>query len=189
MKVRTGVSLKTSKSFLQSSKKRFYGSGIAVFILMILGAWVSSTAGGNYNQACSIGFPDGWPACRGSLLPNLQGEPGVIVQMVHRFGAVIVGALLVINANKMRLKVSEFGVSKVWANVLDFVTGFWILNVAVGGSYIIFANDGDFPEWLSLLHLVIGVSAAITGLLGIMFHKIASDALTVAGDSGVEEDE
>ena len=181
--------IKTSKSFLQSSKKRFYGSGAAVFILMILGAWVSSTAGGNYNQACSIGFPDGWPACRGSLLPNLKGEPGVIVQMVHRFGAVIVGALLVINANKMRLKVSEFAVAKVWANVLDFVTGFWILNVAVGGSYIIFANDGDFPEWLSLLHLVIGVSAAITGLLGIMFHKIASDALTVAGDSGVEEDE
>ena len=103
-------------------------------------------------------------------------------------GAVIVGALLVINANKMRLKVSEFAVAKVWANVLDFVTGFWILNVAVGGSYIILQMT-VISEWLSLLHLVIGVSAAITGLVGIMFHKIASDALTVAEDSGVEEDE
>ncbi len=36
---------------------------------------------------------------------------------------------------------------------------------------------------------VIGVSAAITGLLGIMFHKIASDALKVTGDSEVKEDE
>ena len=49
--------LDTSEKFLSLSRKRFYGSGIAVFILMILGAWVSSTAGGNYNQACSIGFP------------------------------------------------------------------------------------------------------------------------------------
>jgi len=179
--------LDTPEKFLTLSKKRFYGSGIAVFILMILGAWVSSTAGGNYNQACSIGFPQGWPACRGQLLPSISGEPGVIVQMVHRFGAVLVGLLLIINANKMRIKVTENGVSKTWANVLDFVTGFWILNVAVGGSYIIFANDGDFPEWLSLLHLVIGVSAAITGLLGIMFHKISSDRLVPTESAEVAE--
>lgn len=179
--------LDTPEKFLSLSKKRFYGSGIAVFILMILGAWVSSTAGGNYNQACSIGFPQGWPACRGQLLPSISGEPGVIVQMVHRFGAVLVGLLLIINANKMRIKVTENGVSKTWANVLDFVTGFWILNVAVGGSYIIFANDGDFPEWLSLLHLVIGVSAAITGLLGIMFHKISSDRLVPKESTEVTE--
>ena len=31
-----------------------------------------------------------------------------------------------------------------------------MLNVMVGGSYIVFAKVGDFPEWLSL-HLVVGV--------------------------------
>ena len=42
-----------------------------------------------------------------------------------------------------------------------------MLNVMIGGSYIIAAKVGNFPEWVSLLHLVVGV----TGLL------IASTAL------------
>ena len=40
-----------------------------------------------------------------------------------------------------------------------------MLNVMVGGSYIVFAKVGDFPEWLSLLHLVVGVGAFIAAVV------------------------
>ena len=43
--------------------------------------------------------------------------------------------------------------------------GVWLLNVMVGGSYIIFAKVGDFPEWLSLLHLVVGVAAFLVSII------------------------
>ena len=35
----------------------------------------------------------------------------------------------------------------------------------VGGSYIVFAKVGDFPEWLSLLHLVVGVAAFLSAVV------------------------
>jgi hypothetical protein len=33
---------------------------------------------------------------------------------------------------------------------------FYFINILLGGLYIITAVDGDFLEWLSLLHLLIG---------------------------------
>ena len=80
--------------FVSSSVKRVDAMAGAVFTLLILGAWVSTTAGGQYNQGCSVGFPNGWPKCNGSFLPSLDG-PGILVQMIHRFGAVLVGLILV----------------------------------------------------------------------------------------------
>ena len=46
----------------------------------------------------------------------------------------------------------------------EITTGIWLLNVMVGGSYIVFAKVGDFPEWLSLLHLVVGVGAFLAAV-------------------------
>ena len=92
-----------SRSFLDKQKKRFIGITSSVFILLILGAWVSSTAGGQYNQGCSIGFPNGWPQCQGSFLPSIDGEPGILVQMLHRFGAGVVGVVLILSAARVRV--------------------------------------------------------------------------------------
>ena len=76
----------TSATFLARHRARTDAFAASVLVLLALGAWVSSTApGAQYNQACSIGFPDGWPACRGQLLPSVD-HTGVLVQMVHRLG-------------------------------------------------------------------------------------------------------
>ena len=40
--------------------------------------------------------------------------------------------------------------------LIDFCLGFYILNLGIGGLYIISAGDGEFPGWVSLLHLLIG---------------------------------
>ena len=139
--------------FVSSSKKRVDSMVGAVFTLLILGAWVSTTAGGQYNQGCSVGFPDGWPKCNGSFLPSLDG-PGILVQMIHRFGAVLVGLILVSGSARLRADARQFEVTPAFGRITDWAAGLWILNVLVGGSYIVLA---DFPEWISLLHLLFGV--------------------------------
>ena len=142
--------------FVSSSKKRVDSMVGAVFTLLILGAWVSTTAGGQYNQGCSVGFPNGWPKCNGSFLPSLDG-PGILVQMIHRFGAVLVGLILVSGSARLRADARQFEVTPAFGRITDWAAGLWILNVLVGGSYIVLADMDDFPEWISLLHLLFGV--------------------------------
>ena len=128
--------------FIAANKTRVDAMVGSVFTLLILGAWVSSTAGGQYNQGCSVGFPNGWPKCNGSLLPSFSG-PGVIIQMIHRFGAVLVGLVLVSGSARLRQSAREHEVTPVLGRITDFAAGLWILNVLVGGSYIVLADMED----------------------------------------------
>lgn len=164
--------LSTSKSFLNRQKKRLISITASVFILLILGAWVSSTAGGNYNQSCSIGFPNGWPKCQGSILPSIDG-PGILVQMIHRFGAAIVGLILILTAARIRVDARDAGEGEAFSRAAEIVTGFWILNVFVGGMYIVFADSEEFPELISLLHLVFGVTSFIAAAVTLMMLRLA----------------
>ena len=164
--------LSTSKSFLNRQKKRLISITASVFILLILGAWVSSTAGGNYNQSCSIGFPNGWPKCQGSILPSIDG-PGILVQMIHRFGAAIVGLILILTAARIRVDARDAGEGEAFSRAAEIVTGFWILNVYVGGKYIVFADSEEFPELISLLHLVFGVTSFIAAAVTLMMLRLA----------------
>ena len=164
--------LSTSKSFLNRQKKRLISITASVFILLILGAWVSSTAGGNYNQSCSIGFPNGWPKCQGSILPSIDG-PGILVQMIHRFGAAIVGLILILTAARIRVDARDAGEGEAFSRAAEIVTGFWILNVFVGGMYIVFADSEEFLELISLLHLVFGVTSFIAAAVTLMMLRLA----------------
>ena len=164
--------LSTSKSFLNRQKKRLISITASVFILLILGAWGSSTAGGNYNQSCSIGFPNGWPKCQGSILPSIDG-PGILVQMIHRFGAAIVGLILILTAARIRVDARDAGEGEAFSRAAEVVTGFWILNVFVGGMYIVFADSEEFPELISLLHLVFGVTSFIAAAVTLMMLRLA----------------
>lgn len=164
--------LSTSKSFLNRQKKRLISITASVFVLLILGAWVSSTAGGNYNQSCSIGFPNGWPKCQGSILPSIDG-PGILVQMIHRFGAAIVGLILILTAARIRVDARDAGEGEAFSRAAEVVTGFWILNVFVGGMYIVFADSEEFPELISLLHLVFGVTSFIAAAVTLMMLRLA----------------
>ncbi len=167
MRVKEGVNwsfLSVSKDFIQTNKKRFDSITLSVLLLLILGAWVSSTAGGQYNQSCSIGFPDAWPQCNGSFLPSIDG-PGVLIQMIHRVGALIIGLVLITSIIKYKNQNSTPVESDIYSKFLHATAGFWFLNLLIGASYVIFAESGDFPEWLSLLHLVGGVSCFLISLM------------------------
>jgi heme A synthase len=155
--------LRAPMDFLDAQSKRVHSMTAAVGLLLVLGAWVSSSAGGQYNQSCSVGFPNGWPKCQGSFLPSLDG-PGIFIQMIHRFGALIVGLVLVLGLSNLRMASKEEAGSAELVRFAEFTTGLWMLNVMIGGSYIVFAKVGDFPEWLSLLHLVGGVAAFLSSV-------------------------
>ena len=163
--------MQTSDEYIGRHKGRIDAMAIAVFVLLILGAWVASTAGGQYNQGCSVGFPDGWPKCQGEMLPSMDG-PGVIVQMVHRIGAIVVGIILMMGISKMKEDSRENGESTSLSKFQEWVLGLWSLNVLVGGSYIVLADANDFPEWLSLVHLTLGVGAVMFALTASLFIRL-----------------
>jgi len=159
--------------FVSANRKRVDAMMGAVFTLLILGAWVSSTAGGHYNQGCSVGFPNGWPKCNGTLLPSFDG-PGVLVQMIHRFGAVLVGLVLVSGSARLRSEARIHEVTPLFGRITDFAAGLWILNVLVGGSYIVLADMEEFPEWVSLLHLIFGISCFLVAVSASFFLRLSS---------------
>jgi heme A synthase len=163
--------------FKDSEYKRLVILTSAIFLLLIMGAWVSSSANGN--QGCSVGFPDGWPKCQGDFLPSLDSS-GILVQMVHRLGAGVVGIALILGGMRLREKTTETGANKAYSNFLDASTGFWLLNVLIGGMYVVFAKMGGFPEKLSLLHLVIGVVGFLSASIGLILLQ---------SSEGVGEDE
>jgi len=167
MRLREGAAwpfIEATPVYLAAHAKRVFSMTAAVGVLLVLGAWVSSSAGGQYNQSCSVGFPTGWPQCQGSFFPSLDG-PGIFIQMIHRFGALIVGLILVLNLSNMRTEAYENKGNHALLRSAEVTAGLWVLNVVVGGSYIVFAKVGDFPEWLSLLHLVVGVAAFLSAVV------------------------
>ena len=144
----------------------------AVLLLLVLGAWVASTAGGNYNSGCSTGFSSGWPKCFDMWFPPFSNM-GIIVQMFHRIGALVIGGTLMWGAVRLREKVREYGTGDVLARFVEAGTGLWLLNVMIGGFYIITAGADGFVEILSLLHLIFGVSSFLAVMTALLICRVA----------------
>jgi heme A synthase len=166
--------LKTSQDFFHSHAKRIDSMAAAVFVLLILGAWVASTAGGQYNQGCSVGFPNGWPKCNGNFLPSIDG-PGVMIQMIHRTGALVVGILLILSTAKITESVRQDKNASGFKIFASMTTGFWGLNLLVGASYIVLAQLDEFPEWLSLVHLVVGVGSVLIAICASILVRFSKE--------------
>jgi heme A synthase len=189
MRIAEGASwnfLKSPASYTEKHLRRMNTMAGAVGVLLVLGAWVSSSAGGNYNQSCSVGFPNGWPKCQGSFLPSLD-EPGIFIQMIHRTGAVVVGLILVLGVSNLRVSGQGLAGANDLTRFGEITAGIWMLNVMVGGSYIVFAKIGDFPEWLSLLHLVVGVAAFLSAMLASFAFRFAQSTV-YDKELGVEQE-
>jgi len=144
----------------------------SVLFLLILGAWVASTSGGDYNKGCSTGFASGWPKCQDSWLPQFE-QMGEIVQMVHRLGALVIGGALMWGSVRMRDMVRVSNKGEILTRFVEASTGLWLLNVFIGGIYIITAGADGFIELLSLLHLIFGVSSFLTIMTAVLICRVA----------------
>ena len=158
--------------FKQKEFKRYKILTASIFLLLILGAWVSSSP--NANQGCSIGFPDGWPKCQGDVFPTLENS-GILVQMVHRLGAGVVGIALILGVMKFKESAREANIYPGYSKCLNTAGAFWLANVFVGGLYVVEAKMGDCPEGLSLLHLVLGVASFLAASVGLMLLQISEE--------------
>ena len=119
-----------------------------ILIQLLIGAFLSS---GYHRGACGVGMWNGWPLCQGNIIPPLT-QFGTIIQFVHRISAILVAGLLFWGRQWIR---DNDGKSMLTV-LIDFSLGFYILNLGIGGLYLISAGDGEFPGWVSLLHLLIG---------------------------------
>ena len=119
-----------------------------ILIQLLIGAFLSS---GYHRGACGVGMWNGWPLCHGKIIPALT-QFGTTIQFVHRISAILVAGLLFWGRQWIR---DNDGKSMLTV-LIDFCLGFYILNLGIGGLYIISAGDGEFPGWVSLLHLLIG---------------------------------
>ena len=163
--------IKASSKFVNIYRKKFDLIAISVLILLVLGAWVSSTAGGQYNQSCSVGFPDAWPQCNGEVLPSLDNS-GILVQMIHRIGALLVGVILLMSLLKLNQQKEDYDNAEPYYKAMLFTTIFWFSNLLIGASYLIKAEIGEFPEWISLLHLLGGVTTFLVAASGPMMFRL-----------------
>ena len=119
-----------------------------ILIQLLIGAFISS---GYHRGACGVGMWNGWPLCHGKIIPPLT-QFGTIIQFVHRIFAILIAGLLFWGRQWIR---DNDGKSMLTV-LIDFSLGFYILNLGIGGLYLISAGDGEFPGWVSLLHLLIG---------------------------------
>ena len=169
--------LQVAPEFKQLYHKKFDLIALSVLILLVLGAWVSSTAGGQYNQSCSVGFPDAWPQCNGQFFPTLDNS-GILVQMIHRIGALLVGVVLIVALLRLKEEQSNYHNAKPFYNALLLTSLLWFANLMIGAAYLIKAKIGEFPEWISLLHLLGGVSTFIVAASGPMMFRLSNNNLS-----------
>jgi hypothetical protein len=54
-------------------------------------------------------------------------------------------------------------------------SGLWSLNVLIGASYIILAKLDEFPEWLSLAHLVVGVGSVLMAICASILMRFSKE--------------
>ena len=122
-------------------RPRLYDLSLSTLLVLILGAFVSSTEG--QNATCGVGDFSAWPLCNGHLFDSIVDN----IQFGHRVAVMIVGAWLIWNVRGM-----ERGTVR---KLLHSGIGLYVLNLLVGGAYIL-TWSGSFIEILSLAHLLLG---------------------------------
>ena len=122
------------------------------YLQAVLGGVVSTNHAG---LAC----PD-WPTCFGRWFPPLEGLAGL--QMLHRYGAYVLTACMVVGAFAAR-SAPDAGVRAGATMTLGLTFG----QVVLGVCNVLLGT----PAWISALH--IATAAALLGLLIVVTYRVA----------------
>ena len=160
--------MKIDQALAIRSTTRLYDLTISTLLVLIFGAFVSSSNG--QNAACNVGSFSAWPLCNGSLFGDLFQN----IQYAHRFVVIVVGAWLIWNVRKIE--------SGILRKLLHSGIGIYVLNLLLGGAYILTWDNG-FLEILSLLHLLL----ASLSFLCIGFAALIARNASIAGVLPEEE--
>ena len=157
-----------------------WSSAIAVLLVMVAGAMVSSS--GTWNT-CSVGFISAWPLCQGDIIPPLTQNIGW--QLLHRFVVLIVA----LNLMFMLFHRNREGVAADQPNIhrmLEVGTVVYILNTLLAGLFLTLAEDSGLAASLSLLHLMGGSLSFLAMGLAATMQTLGPTAVLIAMESSEE---
>ena len=157
--------MRLEKSYSARINSRLYDLSLSTLVVMLLGSLVAAIE--NANEVCSVGTLSAWPLCQGGLMPTAAGMTSHL-HMTHRFAVLFVGIWLVWNLIQISRDERTCVRPLIHAGV-----GFYMLNVFVGGAYILTASNG-FVEHLSLLHLMLGSFSFLSIIFAALLARNAS---------------
>ncbi len=126
-------------------------------ILAAIFAYATIVLGGTVRgMGAGLACPD-WPLCKGSLVPDL-GDPGVLVEYVHRWAAVLTGLFVLFTLVSAVLWFRS-DTRLVTLSVMSFAVA--VVQTAVGALTISTEND---PAIVTL-HLALGTATLAAALI------------------------
>lgn len=137
-----------------AEKTRFGWYTLGTLPVLLLGVWVATGEGGAFNQGCSVGWWQGWPLCQGAIIPEIMTNMAILAAWIHRVAVILVALWLTRSYLAMNARLG--GEAANLQKTMLIGTAAFIVNIFIGGFYVILAGGGEFPEWLSLVHLTLG---------------------------------
>jgi cytochrome c oxidase assembly protein subunit 15 len=126
------------------------------------GTLVSTSPGANYG--CGInGFYDSWPLCQGELLSKIAiNEIVAKSQMIHRWVVGLVGILFICVFLNMWYFFSKQNKGDILLIKWIFAATFsYIVNILLGGLYVLSWSVDGYLEILSLIHLLLASTSFV----------------------------
>ena len=145
----------------------------SLFAVLFIGAWLATSNQGSHAASCSIGWIEGWPLCRGQLLPQF-GTDGTDLQMTHRLAVVAVAVLVGWNVHRLRALTDES--TQILTRLATGSLALMLLNALVGGAFVMLADADGFPELLSLAHLLLGTLSLMVLVFALLITHIERGA-------------
>ena len=137
-------------------KNRVALLSLGTFIALFIGVFVSTTPGAN--QGCGVlGFPNSWPLCNSSLIERVTDYEAQS-QIIHRLVVSVVGLILIFTCYIIWKESRDEEYGSLICKWIWFATILYILNMGLGGLYVLSAKLDGFEityfELLSLIHLM-----------------------------------
>ena len=130
---------------------------MGTFVSLFVGVFVSTTPGAN--QGCGVsGFPNSWPLCNSSLLEKITDYEAQS-QIIHRIIVGLVGLILIFTSYIIWKESRDEEYGSLLCKWVWFATILYLLNIGLGGLYVLSAKgvfEITYFELLSLIHLMVG---------------------------------
>jgi len=167
--IRFDIAAEATPAGQRLAKRRLFEAAISTISVMLLGAFVSTTPGANLGCGVAAGHAN-WPMCNGRMV-EMVTDFAAQSQMIHRFLVVAVLVHLTVLNYQLPKWLAAEGVSEEGARSAKRMVGFgsliFLTNVFIGMSYIIsWSAEEGFPEWLSVVHLMLGSLTFLTFMFG-----------------------
>ena len=132
-----------------------------MLLTLFSGTLVSTSPGANYG--CGIdGFYQSWPLCQGELISNVTIEEIVAKsQIIHRWLVALVGILMIGVCWIMWKNIEKQERMGLLVKWVFTATSIYLLNIALGGLYVLSWTIDGYLEILSLVHLLLASTSFI----------------------------